>query len=33
MKVTRIYAGKNIDIPQEINENTGAMTNLSWSDS
>lgn len=33
MKVTRIYAGKNIDIPQEIDENTGAMSNLSWSDS
>jgi len=33
MKVTRIYAGKNIDIPQEIDEKTGHMSNLSWTDS
>lgn len=31
MKVTRIYAGKNIDIPQEIDEKTGVMSTLSWS--
>jgi len=30
MKVTRIYAGKNIEIPQTINEDTGIMTNISW---
>jgi len=30
MKVTRIYAGKDIEIPQIIDETTGVMSTLEW---
>jgi len=30
MKVTRIYAGKDIEIPQIIDEQTGIMSTLEW---
>jgi len=32
MKVVKIWAGKEFEIPQTIDENTGAMSKLNWAD-